>query len=343
MTSPRTPRRRHTTRPAVAVVALAAVVLAACGGTTAAVPAARVAAVLPAGAHVVHPSGTSHPTPGCGDPTLSLPPPAVMPTPGAMPAGSWMATIQARGTLLAGVDQNTYLWGYLDPTTGCYTGFDIDMLRQVSTAIFGTPDRITFVVVPTADRQHAVDSGQVDLVAETMTVNCAREHTDPETVDFSSVYYQAGQEILVPSNSSITGPAGLAGKRVCATDGSTSLLNLVGLHLHPAPVLWSVPSDTDCLVMMQQGQVDGISTDNTILQGLKAQDPNTVLVGPAFSQEPYGMAIAKRHPEFTSFVNGVLAADRADGTWAALYARDLAPFTSGPAPTPPDAHYRSTP
>jgi len=140
-----------------------------------------------------------------------------------MPSGSYMAEIQARGYLRAGVDQSTYLWGYRDPVTGALSGFDIDMLRQVSQAIFGSPDRIRYTIVPNADRVQAVESGEVDIVAETMTINCERE----KDVDFSSVYFEAGQQILVPSNSSITGPQDLGGKRVCATDGSTSLNNLV--------------------------------------------------------------------------------------------------------------------
>ena len=69
--------------------------------------------------------------------------------------------------------------------------------------------------------------------------------------------------------------------------------------------LWGVNDETDCLVMLQQGQVDAVSTDDAILIGLAAQDPNVKIVGATFSSEPYGMAISKAHPEFTSFVNGV--------------------------------------
>ena len=55
------------------------------------------------------------------------------------------------------------------------------------------------------------------------------------------------------------------------------------------------------------------------------------------------MAISKAHPEFTSFVNGVLAAERTDGTWASIYQRWLGPYTSGPTPPPPVATYRNAP
>jgi len=41
------------------------------------------------------------------------------------------------------------------------------------------------------------------------------------------------------------------------------------------------------------------------------------------------MAISKAHPDFTSFVNGVLTNERADGTWAAIYNRWLGAATAG--------------
>ena len=73
--------------------------------------------------------------------------------------------------------------------------------------------------------------------------------TDPAKypVDFSDVYYDAKQLVLVPKNSSIESEQDLAGKRVCATTGSTSIQRLASLHLvHPVqacrwrtrPIAW---------------------------------------------------------------------------------------------------------
>ena len=332
-------RRRRTSGRLVAggLALLTAVVMGACGTTMPSGSASpKPLEVLPKGAEIVHPSPPAQ-TASCNA-TASLAPPATMPTPGRMPAGSYMAQIQARGYLRVGVDQSTYLWGYRDPSTGELTGFDIDMLKQVAQAIFGSSDPryIRYVIVPNADRVQAVQDGAVDIVAETMTINCERE----KSVDFSTVYYQAGQRILVPTGSSITGPQDLGGKRVCATQGSTSLQNLVAPGMPKHIQLWAVNDETDCLVMLQQGQVDAISTDDAILLGLAAQDPNTEVVGPTFSSEPYGMAISKAHPGFTSFVNGVLAEVRANGTWTQIYDEWLANYTHTVAPPPPPPSYK---
>jgi polar amino acid transport system substrate-binding protein len=254
-----------------------------------------------------------------------------------------MAHIQQRGYLIAGVDQNTFLWAYRNPGTAQLEGFDVDMLEQVNQAIFGSnPPSIVFKIVPNADRSKAVATGEVDVVAETMTINCARQMksaSDPYPVSFSTVYYNAAEQLLVPSNSAITGPADLAHSRVCAVGGADSFGNLVVVKGARHIVAWSVNNWADCLVMLQQGQVDAIATDNAILLGLRAQDPNTKIVGPEFSPEPYGMAISTSHPDFTSFVNGVLAQERSDGTWETLYSQDLLPYTGVPQ-QPPAPTYR---
>jgi polar amino acid transport system substrate-binding protein len=238
-----------------------------------------------------------------------------------------MAKIQARGYLVAGVDQNTYHFGYLDPFNGQIEGFDIDMLHAVASAIFGNPNQIKFVSLSDAQRIPAVQSGEVDIVAHTMTITCQRL----QQVDFSTVYFDAAQRILVPSDSPATALDELPS--VCATTGSTSLAYLKATRA----VTVAVPYWTDCLVLLQQGDVAAISTDNSILAGLQAQDPFTKMVGPNLSNEPYGLAISKQHPDFVRFVNAVLARMRADGQWAASYRR----WVGTPVPAPPPAHYLS--
>ena len=70
--------------------------------------------------------------------------------------------------------------------------------------------------------------------------------------------------------------------------------NIEDYPSHPKVV--QVPYMTDCLVKLQQGQVAAITTDNSILEGLAAQDPFTKIVGPYLTDEPYGLAISKDAP-----------------------------------------------
>ena len=260
------------------------------------------------------------------DPTASLRPAG----PPRVTAGSFMAKIRAQGYLVAGVDPGTYHFGFFDPSSGQFEGFDIDMLHAIAKAIFGNPNKIEFRSITDAQRIPAVRSGSVDIVAHTMTITCARLKLH----DFSTVYFDTGQRVLVPKNSPVKSIADLGGKRVCATKGSLSLAHVAVAPSHPIPV--AAPYWTDCLALLQQGDVAAISTDASILTGLTAQDPETKLVGPPFTSEPYGLAISRQHPDFVRFVNAVLARMRADGQWAASYARWL----GTPVPAPPKARYR---
>jgi polar amino acid transport system substrate-binding protein len=266
-------------------------------------------------------------------PRKSLRPSGALPAPGKMPAGSYMAEIQKRGRLVLGTSQDTLLFSSRNPFTGKLEGFDVDMGRQIAQAIFGDPNKIQIKVIAYDKRVPDAADGTVDIVADTMTINCARW----KSVNFSTVYYDAGQRVLVSSDSTVKSINDLGGKKVCAAVGSTSLENIGKVAAKPVPV--GRPGFADCLVAFQQNEVDAISTDDVILAGLAAQDPYAKVVGARFTEEPYGMAMSNQHPEFTRFVNAVLAKNQADGTWKATYDKWLG-TQFGAAPNPPAAEYK---
>jgi polar amino acid transport system substrate-binding protein len=243
--------------------------------------------------------------------------------------GSFMEQIRDHHRLIAGVSQSTYPFGFFNPRNGNTEGFDIDIVRAIAKAIFGNPNQVEFKAISDDRRIPEVWSGGVDIVAHTMTINCLRL----EKVDFSTVYFHAGAQVLVLKNSPVKRLADLRGKRVCSTLGSDSLGYIKAARAMAVPVT----NFTDCLVRLQQGDVAAISTDNNILAGLKAQDPWTKIVGPVFTSEPYGLAISKMHPEFVRFVNAVLQQMRTDGQWAADYRH----WVGTPVPAPPPAKYKA--
>jgi polar amino acid transport system substrate-binding protein len=267
---------------------------------------------------------------GCGDITASLPP-TVMPSPGHPPAGSTMAKIARRGTLVVGVDRSTYLFGSLNPKTGELAGFDIDIAHDVAKALFGDGDTIRFTVLDPADRVSALRAGTVDMVTDTMAMTCLRR----AKVAFSTTYFAAQQGLLVPLDSPVTRLADLAGNKVCAARGTVALAFLAhagGL----VPV--SVANWSDCLALLQQGRVSAVSAGTAILAGMAAQDPRTTVVDQSFASHAYGIGIGKEHPDFVRFVNGVLDEIRSDGRWTRSYNRWFgARLHANPAPPAP--HY----
>jgi polar amino acid transport system substrate-binding protein len=317
------------TRIAVALTVLA--ITAGCG-SPASPPAVTVTPVnaMPGGAEQI----TAAPVAGdtACDREASLRP-GPQPNPGAMPTGSTMATIFERGRLIVGVDQGTNLFGSRNPATGELEGFDIDLAREIARRIFGDPNRVDLRVVTAAERETALMQGQVDLVVRTYSITCDRK----TRVAFSTPYYVAKQRILTTKSSGIRSAADLAGKRVCAVKGTTSLSALFALD--PRPTLFGVSNWPDCLVMLQQGQVDAISTDDVVLFGLLQQDrKNLELVGASIGDEPYGIGIKLQNEDLVRFVNGALAQMREDGTWERLYQANLQAVA--PSPGPPLARYQ---
>ncbi|MCB7136382.1 glutamate ABC transporter substrate-binding protein [Cellulosimicrobium marinum] len=270
----------------------------------------------------------------CSDPLASYAPDGDLPAPDALPAGSTMAEIRERGVLRVGVSADTLLMGSRDPLSGEIEGFDIDVLREVSRAIFGDPDRLQFRVITSGQRIEVLQEGDVDLVARAFTMNCDRW----EQIAFSAEYYHAGQKVLVTRDSDASGIADLEGQRVCAPEGTTTLDRLgefAGIEAVPAT------THTQCLVLFQQGRVDAITGDDTILAGFAAQDPYAKVVGEAISDEPYGVGANAEDVDLVRFVNGVLERMTSDGTWEASYDRWLGVL--GDAPAPPSPVYGRTP
>lgn len=269
------------------------------------------------------------------DTVASYQPQGALPAPGTFAAGSTMAAIKKRGRLRVAVSADTLLFSFRNPQNGQIQGFDVDMADTVAKAIFGdTDNRLEFKIVNYGQRIPALQDKSVDLVADVMTINCTRW----KQIAFSTVYYQAGQKILVASDSRAdsidyftTHP-----DRVCVATGSTNIDELKSKY--PKVMRTEVGDVSDCMVLFQQGKVAAVTGDDTVLAGFAAQDPYATIVGRPFTSEPYGLGMRSDQTDLVRFVNAVLAKDRADGGWAARYRTWLKP-ADGKAPAPPVARY----
>ena len=193
--------------------------------------------------------------------------------------------ISKRGRLIVGVAQSLYRLGYRDPESSDLIGFEVDLAREIARDIFGDPDKVEFRYVESRHREDALRTGDVDLVLRTMTTTRKRQ----KALEFSIPYLHIEERLLTQKGSGIESVADLKHKTVCASQDFPPgmLANL----LHPKRIL-QTRTWTDCLMAMQQGQVDAIYSDDAILSGLAAQDPDTQLVGTSLGEGYYGVAMA---------------------------------------------------
>lgn len=230
-------------------------------------------------------------------------------------SGAAVERIRKAGKLVVGVDQNSYLWGYRDPDNSDIVGFDIDLVKAIAKDILGDENAVQYKTVPTAKRFEAIRDRQVDMVVRTVTINCDRIVN--EKVAFSTAYFKAGQQLLVPrEGSAVKGlDDSLKGKKVCTADGSTGADKLKEEPHGSRRVL--VTSQLDCLVLLQLGQVDAVFTDNALAAGQAAQDPSVTLVGHPVTTEYYGVAMNNKDTDLVRRVNHVLENYRSGGSGSA--------------------------
>ncbi len=314
---------------ALAAMMVAAFLGACSGGVYAETPVPTATPSVTA-APTPSPSGTTTAAPAtCDNATQSYDPLSSLT---GSAADTALADIRKNGRLRVGVSADSLGLASRNPISGQIEGFDIDMAKAVAKAIFGDESKIELIVISAADRLKALQDKRVDLVVRNMTMTCARW----QDIAFSSEYYQSGLKILVHKGDPTNTLAGLSGKKVCAPTG-TSTLTAVQATAGVIPV--PAATHTGCLVLFQNGDVDAIAGDDTVLAGLVAQDPYAYVPTMApLTSEPYGIGVNKDQKDLARYVNRVLDTIKADGTWKTSYDRWFAEAL-GPAPQPPQPVY----
>ncbi|WP_237209814.1 glutamate ABC transporter substrate-binding protein [Rothia nasimurium] len=193
-------------------------------------------------------------------------------------------------TIRIGIKYDQPGLGYQDGRD--YTGFDTDVARYVAAELGYSEDQIEWVEAPSANRENMLTNNQVDMIFATYSITEKRL----KTVDFAGPYFVAGQDLLVQAeNTDITGPESLAGKNLCSVTGSTSAKKIQDNYSSEVQLVQQ-NSYSDCVVALNAGMVDAVTTDDIILAGLastKANQGELKLAGNTFSTENYGVGLPK--------------------------------------------------
>ncbi|TDN88660.1 glutamate ABC transporter substrate-binding protein [Microbacterium sp. BK668] len=227
--------------------------------------------------------------------------------------------IQERGTVKVGVKEDQPGLGYLDPTTGDRTGFDVDVARWIAASLGYDEDQIEYTAIPSANREQAILNGDIDYYVGTYSITDKRK----DQISFAGPYFITGQGLLVAAdNEDISGPDDLAGKNVCSATGSTSIQKIKDDY--PDATTTEFDTYSQCVEQLKSGQVDAVTTDEAILIGYAAQDPdNLKVVGDVFSEERYGVGLAKGDTALQEFINTMFT-DGGD-IWQAVFDKNLGP------------------
>jgi glutamate transport system substrate-binding protein len=197
-------------------------------------------------------------------------------------------------------------------TGGQYQGFDIEIAKIIAKGLGVEASGIEWKTTVSANREPFIQQGQVDLVVATYTINDERK----QKVSFGGPYYIAGQDLLVPTDSTITGPESLAGKKVCSVAGSTPAKRIKTEY--PQAQLQEFDAYSKCVEALAGGSVDAVTTDDIILAGYAAQPQYAgkfKVVGKTFSSEPYGIGLKKDDKDGCNKINEILKTAATDGSY----------------------------
>ncbi|MEV0473084.1 glutamate ABC transporter substrate-binding protein [Streptomyces prunicolor] len=235
-----------------------------------------------------------------------------------------------RGHFTVGAKEDQPYLGEKDPATGTYSGFDIEIAKMMSASLGFAPKTIRFRTIASANRETALQNGQIDYYVGTYTINDMRK----KLVGFAGPYYMAGQSLLVRTDENdIHGPQDLAGKRVCSAAGSTPYQRIKDDY--PKAQLVAYDTYSVCVDNLLTYQVDAVTTDDAILIGYAAKVPDQLkVVGKPFSEEPYGIGVPHGDNALRFALDDALEAREKNGDWKKAYEATLG-LSGVPAPTPP--------
>lgn len=213
-----------------------------------------------------------------------------------------------------------------------YEGFDVDVATYIAKKLGYEENQIEWKESKSADRETMLQRGDVDFIAATYSITPERQ----EKVDFAGPYLLAHQDVLLRADDDkIKSPEDLNDAKLCSVTGSTSAQN-VKEKLAPKAQLQPYPAYSACLPGLQNGAVDALTTDDSILAGYAAQDQfkgKFKLGGFKLTNENYGIGV-KKGSDLKDKINKALEDMVADGSWDTAVKENFGPanYKNEPAP-----------
>jgi general L-amino acid transport system substrate-binding protein len=209
-----------------------------------------------------------------------------------------------RGELICGGNANLTGFGVVNDA-GEFSGFDIDVCRAVAVAVLGDANALSVRPLTAAERQAAIQGGEIDLMVRNTTWTLSRDSVWGAT--FGPTTFYDGQGIGTRVELGITTLDELDGASICVQQGTTTELNItdaisargldIAILTQPdAPATWEA---------YESGRCEAWTTDisGIISFHAGAQDPGEhMILDEVLSKEPLGPLSPQNDPQFADIV-----------------------------------------
>ncbi len=225
--------------------------------------------------------------------------------------------VLARGELICGVNAQLAGFGVVNDA-GEFEGFDIDICRAVAAAVLGDANAISFRPLAAAERQAAMQGGEIDMMSRNTTWTLSRDVVWGAT--FGPTTFYDGQGIGTRVELGVTTIEELDGASICVTQGTTTELNITdavsarGLDI----TILTQPDIAAAWQAYLDGRCEGWTSDKSTLAAIHATaaDPSQHMVlDITLSKEPLGPLSPQYDPQFADIVAwtvfGLISAEEA--------------------------------
>lgn len=215
---------------------------------------------------------------------------------------------------------------------GKFEGFDVDVAEYVAGELGVPAANITWKETRAGDREKSIMDGSVDLVVTTFSITEDRK----TRIAFAGPYFIAGQGLLVRlTTKDITGPESLNGKKLCTVPNTTSAQTIKDRFAKTTELV-EYFRYSECISALLLGNVDAVTTDDVILAGYAAQNPELLkVVGRPFNPERYGIGLAREDVSGKAKVNSAIEKMISSGEWKKSLDKNIGP-SGYPVPMPPE-------
>jgi general L-amino acid transport system substrate-binding protein len=230
--------------------------------------------------------------------------------------GQTLAAVKERGVLKCVGNANLVGFGYLDPDTGEFTGFDVDFCKAIAAAVLGDAEAVEILQADATQRFPLLQSGEADMLSRNTTWTISRDTT--LGFNFAPTTFYDGQGMMVREDSGIESLEDMEGATICVQQGTTTEKNLadvmraLGVDYEPV-VLVDAPATRTAY---DEGRCDGFTTDKSGLLAEQTQMENPkdhVILDETMSKEPLGPAVRHGDDQWFDIVKwvtfGVMAAE----------------------------------
>ncbi|MBO9129324.1 basic amino acid ABC transporter substrate-binding protein [Bacillus sp. 165] len=164
----------------------------------------------------------------------------------------------------------------------------------------------------------SLNTGEIDMGISAITINDDRK----KTYDFSSPYFESTQMIMVKEGSPVKNATDLKGLKVGVQNGTTGQAAAEQILGEKNEKIAKYESNVLAIMALQNGEVDAVVADNTVVEEYVKNNPENKLVAISdkdnFEPEYYGLMFKKGN-KLRKKMDAAVQEVIANGTYADIY------------------------